>query len=614
MADTTKTILPSFIPYGFGFQPDTVRQADIPIMLQKPESADLIKQRADSDALAQPATTQVAIGVQNTRDADKLQKKKATKPKVPPASAPAPEQSAQAPADASAGSGTANTGTAAGSTLTPPPAAPDPEPTPAIANTPDTSDAVETVGESPRAKMIRTVFQTITGKDAIPYGEKWRWYLEHGWTGMHGNRHQELMNQINAETRAFPMQNGQVAGKNTYGQELRAQEMKRRTLMQQWDKLLWEWNHGYYSGNESTVREFYNRADKLRNAMVAEGITKDLIRDPSINAGGFAQGFQKDIAARRNDLDWLGGWLKTIEDNVRIYGTEWLNRPQAQMEFDKMAEYNILKWAQSKGAIADAEKIRAQVESMPPSEKEYYIRFMQTFTDRNRMLQIESLASQGDRHAKALVEEIRRLATAPENEKVVYTDENGLPTVKNQSHIMQLLTLVQASLINNKMNLPTDLATALNSYKEQKDSLFEHIMRMGNVDRKMVYDSAVDQLAINKSAYDRMLPRLGLLEGWQYDGYLPKDKSFGEFLGQWQAQQPIDKVIKNTTVATPENPQDTPDVGGVEVRGGGAGTTLKNKDNKPKGKVPPKEIAGKSPVWTKRGWQYIENGQIKYWK
>ena len=349
--------------------------------------------------------------------------------------------------------------------------------------------------------------------------------------------------------------------------------------------------------------------------MINEGISRDLIRDPSINAGGFAQGFQKDIAVRRNDLDWLGGWLKTIEDNVRTQGTAWLDSPQAQMEFDKMAEYNILKWAQSKGAIADAEKIRAQVESMPQNEKEYYIRFMRTFTDKNRMLQIETLADRGDRHAKALVEEIKRLATAPEKEKVVTTDENGLPMVKGQKHIMELLTLVKASLFDNQMDLPIDLATALNSYKEQKDTLFEHIMRMGNVDRKMVYDSAFDQLAINKSAYDRMLPRLGLLQGWAYDGYLPKDKSFGEFLGQWQAQRPADSVLARATLASPNIPQDTEDDITPEVRGGGAGAGPKDKPKKATGgKKPPASIANKSPVWTKNGWQYIENGKVKYLK
>jgi hypothetical protein len=49
-------------------------------MLMKPESADLVKQKADADALAQPSTTQVAIGVNGMAPADKAKKKPKKQP------------------------------------------------------------------------------------------------------------------------------------------------------------------------------------------------------------------------------------------------------------------------------------------------------------------------------------------------------------------------------------------------------------------------------------------------------------------------------------------------------------------------------------------------------
>ena len=570
-------------------------------MLQKPESADLIKQAGDSNALAKPATTQVAINARRSTGADKLSGR--PKAVVAPANtqtapvqqtAPtvqATQQPVQSPVNGNSQppSTTGNGGSEQA----------------IVPNTPDTTDS--TVPIENGRKNIRTVFQTITGKDPIPYGEKWRWYLQHGFTGMHGGLHQELMNQINAETNAFGGTG--VGGKNTYGQELRAQEMKRKTLMQQWDKLLWEWNHGYYSGDEASVSKFNANANRLRNAMIAEGITPELIRDPSINAGGFAQGFQKDISQKRNDLDWLGGWMKTIEDNI-AENPDWLNSNQATMEFDKMSEYIILKWAQSKGAIADAEKIRAQVEAMPEEDRKYYNGFMSSFLRGNALLQMNSLAKQGNQHAKELVAEIHRLINySPDEAKnVVDEDGYGLKSVQNEKKIMQLIELVRADLAGNNLDLPIDLATALESYKAGKDAFDDYVMKNANVDRKMVWDSAVDQMNINKDAYSRLIKRGGLYQGWDYDGYAP-NKELSTRLAEWQANDRTNPVIRNASLTMPSMAGDTDDgLGGVEVRGGVAGAT-------PKVGVPkkPKALENKN-AWVVDGvWYYSDKGKIKKW-
>lgn len=598
--DTSKVILPSVIPYGLGVQQDTVTTSNVPLVMMKPESADLIKQAADSDALAQPSTTQVAINARKPTVADKTNKKK----KKPTTQTGDNTVSAQAQVDTqqTTAQPTQTQQTPVASTQALAPSSTGEDQGPVVTDTPDTSSDVTPVSDE--RNRIHTLFQTLTGKDAIPYGEKWRWYLQHGFTGMHGGLHQELMNQINAEANTFG--NGT---KNTYGQELRAQEMKRKTLMQQWDKLLWEWNHGYYSGDESSVAKFNSNANKLRNAMIAEGISPDLIRDPSINAGGFAQGFQKDISQKRNDLDWLGGWMKTIEDNI-AENPDWLNSNQATMEFDKMSEYIILKWAQSKGAIADAEKIRAQVEAMPEEDRKYYNGFMSSFLRGNALLQMQSLAKQGNEHAKELVAEIHRLINySPDEAKgVVDEDGYGVKSVQNEKKIMQLIELVRSDLAGNNLDLPIDLATALESYKAGKDAFDDYVMKNANVDRKMVWDSAVDQMNINKDAYSRLIKRGGLYQGWDYDGYIPT-KELSSKLAEWQANDRTSPVIRNASLTMPSMAGDTDDgLGGVEVRGGVAGAT-------PTVSVPkkPKELEKKN-AWAVDGvWYYSDKGKIKKW-
>ena len=208
--------------------------------------------------------------------------------------------------------------------------------------------------QKPATDEHRTVLQALMGWDDVPFGQRWHHYIQHGFTGMHGQPFQELMQLVQAE--GAPQQNSA-----TYGQELRAKEQHRKSIIGQWDKLLSEWNSGRYaSGDQYTVQEFFNEANRLRNEYANAGYNPNELRRPAINAGGFQQGFQKSLQEDRNKLDWIGGWLNDIQQNV-AKNPNWLNSTQAQMYFDKLSEYTILNMAQSRGAIADAEKIRAPV-------------------------------------------------------------------------------------------------------------------------------------------------------------------------------------------------------------------------------------------------------------
>lgn len=591
--DTTKVLQTGTVPFGQSVLQDSMQVNPLQLNGQIPVDTvmtNMAKTAGDINATAQPDNTRKVV-MPGAQQQPKPPKK--VKTPAPPAvettvGGTPVQQPVQAPTQAPA--------TAPQITLT--------------RDTPDTSDPTETEqtgteqaleDKAEEQRRIRTVFQTITGRNSIPYGEKWRWYLQHGFTGMHGGLHNELMNQINAETQAF----GNQASK-TYGQELRAQEMKRRTLMNQWDKLLWEWNHGYYSGNESTVKEFYNRANNLKKAMIASGIEGDLIRDPSINAGGFAQGFQKNLAQTRDDLDWLGGWMKSIEDNIAA-DPNWVNSAQAQMEFDKMSEYVILKWAQSKGAIADAEKIRAQVEAMPAEDRKYYNAFTSLFFKGNTLMQLKAMGDAGNEHAKALVKEVERLVNYdPKNADDVVQVKDGKLQVMNQDRIAQLVALLQASVARDNLNLPIDLATALDSFKLSKDAFDDYIMKNANVDRKMVWDSAADQMRINLDKYRRNAPLLGLLKGWDYTGYVP-NKELGNKLGEWQRAKGTDRVIKNATLTMPPINGDTSlSTGGLRVDPGAGGTTIETP-------TPPAPIADKNPVFRKGTWWYKKgNRMVKY--
>jgi hypothetical protein len=171
-----------------------------------------------------------------------------------------------------------------------------------------------------------------------------------------------------------------------------------------------------------------------------------------------------------------------------------------------------------------------------------------------------------------------------------------------------LIELVRTDLAGNNLDLPIDLATALESYKAGKDAFDDYVMKNANVDRKMVWDSAVDQMNINKDAYSRLIKRGGLYQGWDYDGHTPT-KELSSKLAEWQANDRTNPVIRNASLTMPSMAGDTDDgLGGVEVRGGVAGATpTVGVPKKPKG-------LEKKNAWAVDGvWYYSDNGKIKKW-
>lgn len=424
------------------------------------------------------------------------------------------------------------------------------------------------VEQAPMTDPHRSVLQAIMGWDDVPYGKKWNHYLQHGLVGVSKENVDNVTKMAQLENK------GGLAGAGaTYGQELRARETKRRTLMNQWDKLLADWNAGRYTGDEQTLNWFYQVANNLREEIAAEGINPDTLRPPSINAGGFAQGFQKTLADDREKLDWLGGWLEGIQKHA-AENPNWLNSIEAQAEFDKLSEYVVIGWAQSKGAIADAEKIRAQVETMPQADRQVFDTFMKTFFNANAVAQIMALAEKGDYSALQTVDSMYKLmGMADGHVPMTERDELTNRAVPNQavSSLMDTAVLGYLTLLKNQENIPLDVAAAVNSYKNARDSYLEYTMQNANVDRQAVWNMAMDQLRMYQDKYNRKVGKLGLNFGW---GYQPKrvDRRFGDHLRKWQDADQTAEVMRDARLSIGDMPNRRYDniPLGKGGRGGGA--------------------------------------------
>lgn len=421
--------------------------------------------------------------------------------------------------------------------------------------------------QEPITDPHRTVLQALMGWDDVPFGKRWTHFTQHGFTGMHGDAFDELMTLVNSEKG-----NGVGSG-STYGQELRAKEQHRRSMLDQWNKLLSEWNSGKYaSGDAYTVNEFFTEANRLRQEYANAGYNPNELRRPSINAGGFQQGFQKDLQADRGKLDWIGGWLNDIQQNV-AHNPNWLDSNQAQMYFDKLSEYTILNMAQSRGAIADAEKIRAQVEAMPRADRLVYDKFMKMFFNTNTVAQVNALANAGNRDAMAFLEDMDNfLSLADEgNGSFGSFDKQGNVQISEKANHWLNAAMLGLGRLQGRENNPIDIDAAVTSYKNARDAFQEYVMQNANVDRQMVWDSALGQYNIYKNMYNSKLPQLGLNWGWEHRGPA-LDENFGNYLAQWQSRQPVNLVMRNASLAAGSIPKPIEDPLGNR---GGKGGNIK---------------------------------------
>lgn len=424
--------------------------------------------------------------------------------------------------------------------------------------------------QEPITDPHRTVLQALMGWDDVPYGKRWTHFTQHGFTGMHGDAFDELMTLVNSEKG-----NG-VGSSGTYGQELRAKEQHRRSILDQWNKLLSEWNSGRYaSGDAYTVKEFFAEANRLRQEFANAGYNPNELRRPSINAGGFQQGFQKDLQADRGKLDWLGGWLNDIQQNV-ARDPNWLDGgpgSPAQMYFDKLSEYVILNWAQSKGAIADAEKVRAQVEAMPRADRLVYDKFMSMFFNANTVAQVNALANAGNRDAMAFLEDMDNFIslTNEGNGSFGSFDKQGNLQISEKADHWLNSAMLLLSRLQGLDNNPINIDTAITSYKNAKDAFQQYVLQNANVDRQMVWDSAIGQYNIYKDMYNRKLPQLGLNWGWEHRGPA-LDENFGNYLAQWQNREPVNDVMRNARLAVGSIPKPIEDPLGNR---GGKGGNIK---------------------------------------
>jgi len=417
-----------------------------------------------------------------------------------------------------------------------------------------TKTAVFPTDEELQEEEHRSLLQAIMGWDDIPAGQKWHHYLQHGLLAPGALSSDEARKNAALEGKPGGMS-------STFGQELRYRASENRRQQTGWENLLRSWKNGEYVGRE---QDFFRDAEQLRNAYVADGFDPSQLRNPPPVASGHAQTQYKQLIDNYEKMQHMHNWMAQIQEAV-ANDPNWLKQgpgSPATILFDKLAEYTIIGWAQSKGAIADAEKIRAQVAALPQAQKNLYYNIVQNYLGSNAQNAAVTLANQHDYSALATLKKIDELLT-PGSGKAWKTDANGKPVAFDDETLAELYKLTQQIDSNphmanaiwqginawrapTVMNTPIDANAAITANENTIQNFQQWMMQNADVDRAAIWREANMLVNNYEEAYNQATRRLGKYWGWDYTGKRA-DPKFADYLQQVQEQTVPPDAIYSTT-------------------------------------------------------------------
>lgn len=387
----------------------------------------------------------------------------------------------------------------------------------------------------PRQQKYQTVFNWLTRRD--PTLTPWTDFVLHGPRTSVAQSNQSDMEAAQLEQQILAQQR---AGMN---QQLTTPMQRERQRMQrQWDELLADWRRGAYSGTEYTEQAFYDEANRLLANMKAAGMDTSTLRMPSIDAGGFSQGFNKNLTEPLNNLHELDTTMQQIYEKA-INNPEWLNDPEANTLFDKLGERVILDLGKSKGAIADAEKVRIQVEMMTPEVRDMYDTIMAKFFSDNDSLM--SLAQQFDIDLSArktlddLAKDIggEKYTTSDKSKNPLFESsfiEKLTPGTKAHTNFMKGILDVFGAVEKVGGNVPRDLQAAVQAMQGGIETFREYVMQDAPTNHQLIWDLAQRSRMENIGKFNDWAQKAGKNFGWKYRTSFNPDEGFSEWLRDWQ--------------------------------------------------------------------------------
>lgn len=389
----------------------------------------------------------------------------------------------------------------------------------------------------PRQQKYQTVFNWLTRRD--PTLTPWTDFVLHGPRTSVAQSNQSDMEAAQLEQQILAQQ--QRAGM-AQSQLTTPMQRERQRMQRQWDELLADWRRGAYSGTEFTEQAFYDEANRLLANMKAAGMDTSTLRMPSIDAGGFSQGFNKNLTEPLNNLHELDTTMSQIYEKA-INNPEWLNDPEANTLFDKLGERVILDLGKSRGAIADAEKVRIQVEMMTPEVRDMYDNIMAKFFADNNSLMAVAQQYKLDLSARKTLDDLAKdlggeqYTTNDKSKNPLFEKsfiEKLTPGTKAHTNFMKGILDVFGAIKNVGGNIPPDLNSAVQAMQKGIEAFREYVMQDAPVNQQLVWNLAQRSRQENIGKFNDWAQKAGKNFGWKYRTTFNPDEGFGQWLHDWQ--------------------------------------------------------------------------------
>lgn len=398
--------------------------------------------------------------------------------------------------------------------------------------------AQSTVAASqPHQQKYQTVFNWLTRRD--PTLTPWTDFVLHGPRTSVAQSNQSDMEAAQLEQQILAQQQRAAMAQS---QLTTPMQRERQRMQRQWDELLADWRRGAYSGTEYTEQAFYDEANRLLGNMKAAGMDTSTLRMPSIDAGGFSQGFNKNLSEPLNNLHELDTTMGQIYEKA-INNPEWLNSAESNTLFDKLGERVILDLGKSKGAIADAEKVRIQVEMMTPEVRDMYDNIMAKFFADNNSLMALAQQFDIDLSARKTLDDLAKdiggeKYTTNDKSKNPLFEQNFVkiltPNTKEHTNFMKGVLDVFGAVKKVGGNIPRDLQAAVQAMQGGIDTFREYVMQDAPVNQQLIWDLAQRSRQENIGKFNDWAQKAGKNFGWKYRTAFNPDKGFGEWLRDWQ--------------------------------------------------------------------------------
>ena len=389
----------------------------------------------------------------------------------------------------------------------------------------------------PHQQKYQTVFNWLTRRD--PTLTPWTDFVLHGPRTSVAQSNQSDMEAAQLEQQILAQQ--QRAGM-AQSQLTTPMQRERQRMQRQWDELLADWRRGAYSGSEYTEQAFYDEANRLLSNMQAAGMDTSTLRMPSIDAGGFSQGFNKNLTEPLNNLHELDTTMSEIYEKA-INNPEWLNDPEANTLFDKLGERVILDLGKSRGVIADAEKVRIQVEMMTPEVRDMYDNIMAKFFADNNSLMAVAQQYKLDLSARKTLDDLakdlggEKYTTNDKSKNPLFEKsfiEKLTPGTKAHTNFMKGILDVFGAIKNVGGNIPPDLNAAVQAMQKGIEAFREYVMQDAPVNQQLIWDLAQRSRQENIGKFNDWAQKAGKNFGWKYRTAFNPDEGFGEWLRDWQ--------------------------------------------------------------------------------